>query len=155
MGLIPGSGRLPGEGNSNPLEYSCLGKSMDRGACQATVHGLERVRHGLETKLSSGFITAIKCQRGFHCGFNLPQTPRLHWYHNVYTQYFECTIPIFILSFLCFNYSPWGNPRLPDHHLLLHSKLQSSAQPLDSIYWLFNSSIDGYWLFTDFYFYYY
>ena len=31
-GLIPGSGRCPGEGNGNPLQYSCLGNSMDRGA---------------------------------------------------------------------------------------------------------------------------
>ena len=37
-GLIPGSGRSPGEGNSNPLQYSCLGNPMDRGARWATVH---------------------------------------------------------------------------------------------------------------------
>ena len=36
--LIPGSGRSPGEGNGNPLQYSCLEKSMDRGAWWATVH---------------------------------------------------------------------------------------------------------------------
>ena len=36
---IPGSGRYPGEGNSNPLQYSCLENSMDRGPCWATVHG--------------------------------------------------------------------------------------------------------------------
>jgi len=35
---IPGSGRSLGEGNSNLLQYSCLKKSMDRGAWQATVH---------------------------------------------------------------------------------------------------------------------
>ena len=34
-GLIPGLGRSPGVGNSNPLQYSCLGTSMDRGAWQA------------------------------------------------------------------------------------------------------------------------
>ena len=38
-GLILGSGRSPGEGNSNPLRYSCLENSMDRGDGQATVHG--------------------------------------------------------------------------------------------------------------------
>ena len=32
QGLIPGSGRSPGEGNGNPLQYSCLENSMDRGA---------------------------------------------------------------------------------------------------------------------------
>ena len=35
LGSIPGSGRSPGEGNSNPLQYSCLKNSMDRGACWA------------------------------------------------------------------------------------------------------------------------
>ena len=37
-GLIPGSGRSLGEGNGNPLQYSCLGNPMDRGAWQATIH---------------------------------------------------------------------------------------------------------------------
>ena len=37
-GLIPGLRRSPGEGNANPLQYSCLGSLMDRGACWATVH---------------------------------------------------------------------------------------------------------------------
>ena len=36
LGLIPGLGRSPGEGNGNPLQYSCLGNSMDRGAWRAT-----------------------------------------------------------------------------------------------------------------------
>ena len=38
LGLIPGSGRSPGEGNGNPLQYSCLENPLDRGAWQATVH---------------------------------------------------------------------------------------------------------------------
>ena len=38
-GLIPGSGRAPGGGNGNTLQYSYLGNPMDRGAWQATVHG--------------------------------------------------------------------------------------------------------------------
>ena len=37
-GVIPGLGRAPGEGNGNPLQYSCLENSMDRGAWWATVH---------------------------------------------------------------------------------------------------------------------
>ena len=39
-GLIPGLGRSPGEGNGNPLQYSCLENPMDRGAWRATVHGV-------------------------------------------------------------------------------------------------------------------
>ena len=42
VGLIPGLGRSPGEGNGNPLQYSCLGNSMDRAAWQATVHGVTK-----------------------------------------------------------------------------------------------------------------
>ena len=41
-GLIPGSGRSPGEGNGNPLQYSCLENSMDEGAWWATVHGVTK-----------------------------------------------------------------------------------------------------------------
>ena len=44
-GLIPGWGRSPGEGNGNPLQYSCPENSMDREAWQATVQGLPRVGH--------------------------------------------------------------------------------------------------------------
>ena len=44
VGLIPDVGRSPGEGNSIPLQYSCLENSMERGAWWATVHG-DAVRH--------------------------------------------------------------------------------------------------------------
>ena len=42
VSLIPELGRSPGEGNGNPLEYSCLKNSMDRGAWQAAVHGVTK-----------------------------------------------------------------------------------------------------------------
>ena len=42
VGSIPGSGRSPGEGNGNPLQYSRLENSMDRGAWRATVHGVTK-----------------------------------------------------------------------------------------------------------------
>ena len=42
VGLIPGLGRSSGEGNYNPLQYSCLRNPMDRGAWQATVHGVPK-----------------------------------------------------------------------------------------------------------------
>ena len=41
-GSIHGLGRSPGEGNGNPLQYSCLGNLMDRGAWQATVHRVSK-----------------------------------------------------------------------------------------------------------------
>ena len=43
-GSIPGSGRSPGEGNGNPLQYSCLENPMGGGAWQATVHGVAKSR---------------------------------------------------------------------------------------------------------------
>ena len=49
-GSIPGSGRSPGGGNGNPLEYSCLGNPMDRGAWLATVHGVTKSQTNLPTK---------------------------------------------------------------------------------------------------------
>ena len=44
-GLIPGSERSPEEGNDNPLQFSCLENSKERGVWWATVHGLQIVRH--------------------------------------------------------------------------------------------------------------
>ena len=51
-GSIPGSGRSAGEGNGNPLQYSCLENPMDRGAWWATVHGVAKSRTQLCDLLS-------------------------------------------------------------------------------------------------------
>ena len=58
-GLIPGSERSPGIENNNLLSYSCLGNSMDRGAQQATVHGVAKSW----TRLSTHKLTYLKKQR--------------------------------------------------------------------------------------------
>ena len=50
VGLIPGLGRPLKGGNDNPLQYSCLGNSMGRGAWRDTVHGSPRVRHDWATE---------------------------------------------------------------------------------------------------------
>ena len=42
LGSIPGSGRSPGEGDGYPVPYSCLENSVERGACQAIVHGIAK-----------------------------------------------------------------------------------------------------------------
>ena len=57
MSSVPGLGRSPEEGNGNPLQYSCLENSMDRGAWQATVHEIARVGHDLMTKPLPQVIT--------------------------------------------------------------------------------------------------
>ena len=58
MGSIPGLGRSHGEGNGNPLQYSCLGNPMDRGAWQATVHGVTNATEQLNNNNS---ITESLC----------------------------------------------------------------------------------------------
>ena len=52
IALIPGSGRSLGGGNGNPLQYSCLGNPMDRGAWRATVHGVTKSWTHRETELT-------------------------------------------------------------------------------------------------------
>ena len=54
-GLIPGLGRSPGEGNGNPLQYSCLENPMDGRAWWATVHGVAKSRTGLSDFASLHF----------------------------------------------------------------------------------------------------
>ena len=56
LGLIPGLGRSPGEGNGALLQYSCLGNPMDGGAWQATVRGVSKSR----TRLSNFTTTTTK-----------------------------------------------------------------------------------------------
>ena len=75
-GSIPGSGRSPGGGNGNPLQYSCLENSTDRGACQATIHGdaesdtPERLSTCaipyLDKKMSLGYYNLCKLHPYFH-----------------------------------------------------------------------------------------
>ena len=52
--FYPGVGKIPGGGNGNPHQYSCLENPMDRGAWQATVHGATRVGHDFVTKPPHG-----------------------------------------------------------------------------------------------------
>ena len=52
LGSIPGSGRSPGEGNGNPLQYSCLENSMDGGAWQAPIPGVTFCFHTWRTEVS-------------------------------------------------------------------------------------------------------
>ena len=60
-GSIPGSGRSPGEGNGNPLQYSCLENPMDGGAWEAAVHGVAKSRTQLSDFISLG-VTFIYLQ---------------------------------------------------------------------------------------------
>ena len=57
LGSIPGSGRSPGEGNGNPLQYSCLENPMDGEAWWATVHGVTKSPTGLSDFTSTSFLS--------------------------------------------------------------------------------------------------
>ena len=59
IGSIPGSGRSPGGGPSNPLQYSCLENPMDRGVWQATVHGVSKSQTRLSTHTPMGTLTIV------------------------------------------------------------------------------------------------
>ena len=48
-----------GEGNGNPLQYSCMEYPMERGAWQAAVHGVTRVEHDLVTKLPESIVISL------------------------------------------------------------------------------------------------
>ena len=56
LGSIPGSGRSPGVGNDNPLQYSCLKNPMERGAWRAIVHGVVKS----QTQLSDFHFTLLQ-----------------------------------------------------------------------------------------------
>ena len=64
VSLIPGSGRAPGEGNGNSLQYSCLGNSMDRGALWAIVHRVAKesdTTKYIHTHISSVYYSLLFC----------------------------------------------------------------------------------------------
>ena len=70
LGLIPGLGRSPGEGNGNLLQYSCLENPIDRGAWQATVHGVARVGYNLYVLyIIWSYLWEGKCQKASKSDF--------------------------------------------------------------------------------------
>ena len=89
LGSVLGSGRSPGEGNGNPLQYSCLENPMDGGAWWATVHGVTKSR----TWLSDFTFTYIS-NTGFSCIFSRnPKFPK----SSVHTYLFQRTFQVFVL----------------------------------------------------------
>ena len=72
----PWVGKIPGEGNGYPLQYSCLGNPMDRGAWRATVHGVRKswTRLGDETRRTAPFLACR--QHGLVCQYVVPTKRR-------------------------------------------------------------------------------
>jgi len=70
-GSIPGLRKCPGEGNDNPLQYSCLENPMDRGVCRPHSMGSQRVRHNHATKTHTCVhVHACVCTHTFMILFN-------------------------------------------------------------------------------------
>ena len=93
MGSIPGSGRSPGEGNGNPLQYSCLENPMDRGAWQAIVHEVakgqtwlnkQHIHRGASSDpfLRESFIFKENGKRGWKKKKERPEVPDQFWLFN-------------------------------------------------------------------------
>ena len=74
--LISGLGRSPGEGNGNPLQYSCLENPTLREAWQATIHGVVRVGHDLATTSPPFDKKLSLCITCFHKGFYFSSSTR-------------------------------------------------------------------------------
>ena len=66
LGSILGWGKSPGEGNGNPLQYSCLGNPMDRGSWWTMVHTVPRVKYDWATSLSLFLWTSLVAQTVKH-----------------------------------------------------------------------------------------
>ena len=88
-GSIPGLARFPGEGNGNPLQYSCLEKPMDRGAWQATVHGITKSWTQLSDWTTTIYILTIEYNSNIYYKY-------LYMYFNY--KYFILCLNIFFLS---------------------------------------------------------
>ena len=110
LGSIPWSGRSPGEGNGNPLQYSCLKNPMDRGAWQAIVHGVARVGHDLATKPPPPHLTfrtghfnfKILNSAGERYLFSQPS----YWRQNIVCF---CPSSCFMIKLTCMYCSPTFN----------------------------------------------
>ena len=86
-GSIPGWERSPGEGNGNPLPYSCLENPIDRGAWWATVHVVVRVGHNLMTKPPPRtYIYTHKIRVHAYCFVSGQKTHFFSWYFTMFSK---------------------------------------------------------------------
>ena len=96
LGLIPGLGRSPGEGNGHLLQYSCLENSMDRGAWWAIVHGVTKSGTRLTTSpLTFRFVSL--------CPSALLQVASLHSLYDR-VAFYEVQVPHLLYLFICDGY---------------------------------------------------
>ena len=97
-GSVPGPGRSPGESNCKPLQHSCLGKLMDRGVWQATVHEVT-VRHNLASKpLPPIIISGSSRDDAVVVFYNLPHEAKKSLIHPSTTKYSLISGPLVIAN---------------------------------------------------------
>ena len=131
LGSIPGSGRSPGEGNGNPLQYSCLENPMGRGTWQATVHRAAKSR----TRLSD--FTMGRVLPDFRNKPSMRPIKKICIYIFIYIYiyiYFPCpgllVQPKTIVSFLDSLISSFIDNGSPDHKPdFIYTKQQSQPIP--------------------------
>ena len=103
--VLWGSGSSSGEGNGNPLQYSCLENAMDRGAWQATVHGITRVGHDLALSLSFAPKLPVVLADQSCTGLRLIQYSDLRCSLNSFSAYLPASAPFPLLhSFFFFSF---------------------------------------------------
>ena len=98
MGSIPGPGRSPGEGNGNPLQYSCLENPMDRGAWRATVHEAPKSRIWLK-QVSTHAILWVLQSKGLSLHIHIyTEAGHGDWWSNTLNALFSSVV-VWFLSF--------------------------------------------------------
>ena len=109
LGLIPGLGRFPGEGNGNPLQSSYLENPIDRGAWWATVHGATRIGHDLATKPPPPAASSFFLELFLRC------SPVAHWAPTNQGSSSTSVVP--------FSHRSWGSQG-KNTEVVCHSLLQ-------------------------------
>ena len=129
-GSIPGLGRSPGEGNGNPLPYSCLENPMDRGAQWATVHGVSKSR----TRLSD--CTALY---ELHGEINASHRTGTKLHGEINASHRTGTEQMALCQYLSVYFIPKYDIRItqeevrPDIHICIHSRIRLSTMPQRSV----------------------
>ena len=122
-GVVPGSGRSPGEGNGTPLQYSHLENSMEGGAWWATVHRSQRVGHDWATKHTHTRVHVYVCMCRGSLGGSVMKRCRFrrHGFHpcvrNIRWMRKQRPTPVFLSGKFHGQrspggYSPWGHKRV-------------------------------------------
>ena len=128
-GLIPGSGRFPGGGHGKPLQYSCLGNSMDRGSWQATVHRVTKSQTWLKLlSMHTCTRTGITVSGNWHdlSGRGWSRTKKPFYAAFGHTGVFMNHGP-----------QPWWMPETSSNSLCFyHSRILLSLQFNSFVYWL-------------------